>query len=647
MKITRREFIDVCSRVILGVSLGIAGANIPTPNIKAEEKPTLECAPPPQGLDQALDDILKRFFNGDREMFRKHVEEVRLERVLYEQAVASPVEREWYDKDAADKAFFLVNTLGNSTMGVKPGLHAVCYQAGEYTIEGDEPFLDNVIDERIADIIKKIYQPSTYIPGFVWNPQYDAQKLKSVKEMNDLLSTDKGLRLSDASMRSVYESLEKAGNNRQEFLKGLALLSREHEHRDEKMSAALWYIANMRQLGFLIHNKQREFIPDLHVMGAAVFYENIKYAVDARHRWPWAQKVSWQDFLFDVVPARFAQEPLKPWRRCVYHALTPALDALAAQHAQTYDVLQFLNKVAQAIFRFVPTRPEDKGHPLLLAAHKGRCEDETTFLLELTAAAGLDAFAISAVRANANNNHQWAGALTTTLLSIMPCEPHPTEDPKREMDRVFGKVYATSPFGRQRDITHYFGPTTDLEFAVAGTETYYLNIFNWGRTVTVASATPKDGKLLFPNVGTKTGVLYTVSSNLQQWAPSKVQEVIGPFLVDENGVMKQLDGGRYFKGNPALFTLTNEVDEPLERGGEYHVMCWVEGAWKEVQRVTPKQDERGNGMISGIELYQNRLYHLFEEGARFGDGDALRSYGKPFMTLDGSTTIRRLYQSKK
>ena len=122
---TRRDFIKVAG--VMSLEALIHNGSIL--HVAAGER-LIELAPPPKGLDKALDDILKRFFNGDHDMFKHNVEELRLEQTLYEKAVPSAFELEWYTRDAADKAFFLIHTSGNPKMSIKPGTHAVCYMTG-------------------------------------------------------------------------------------------------------------------------------------------------------------------------------------------------------------------------------------------------------------------------------------------------------------------------------------------------------------------------------------------------------------------------------------------------------------------------------------------------------------------------------------
>ena len=625
--------------LLLGTSIN--GADL-LPEASAQEP-----ADPP--LSGAQRDILQRFFGGDINAFKQARTSGGIEQIVldaHQQAIAraSP----YFQEFGMDNEYFLVRVAGGN--GDEGSLHAVAYAGGSYVFERggvQEVFLDRLIPpavaDEIADVIRRLYDPERHIrddsehgiKAFRWDVGYDFRTVSDhqlVARLNERLPDH--LKLDQQTVSAALENLACAedcgqGNDAQ-FLQALELLSRDaRPYASEKVSAGIWYLANMKDMGTkrLVSldggRPEFDFLPDLHRMDRVNFLETIDYAVRARHRWGWAGKLPREQFLEYVLPARTSDEPLQPWRRHVFEALAPALDRLAAQGAGTEEVISFLNEIGAALFRPKILGWTAFSPALRYAAHVGKCQDEVGMLLDFCRASGIGAFTLfTPAWPNGVGNHRWAGYLSEKgeLRSLMACEPSPS-DPSRYMDAGHSKVYLQTSFGGVHDVTPHFTPTTNLSFPVGTSgKRYQLNVLNTGRFVSVAEATSLDGSVHFPSVGARGPIVYSVTIGEPQtyWSPRSAEEAIPPFLILDGNqplpIRTALDAG------PAVsFDLTSEdVGVPLTHSS-YSLQTWADGQWGELAHLSPAH------RTLPVSLHSGRLYQLF-----YDDGGLLAPFGFPF-----------------
>ena len=111
-------------------------------------------------------------------------------------------------------------------------------------------------------------------------------------------------RVPEAQRDSVAQALDLAGNNSPALAN--VLLSAP----DLWLPGAIFLIANMP-------------IEDLTVVTESEFTDTLRLAYEARAEFPWASRVSEDDFLRYVLPMRVSQEPLENFRQYFLDNLFP------------------------------------------------------------------------------------------------------------------------------------------------------------------------------------------------------------------------------------------------------------------------------------------------------------------------------------
>ncbi len=557
---------------------------------------------------------------------------------LEDRLLADAKKDKFFDAYAKDKEYLLVTDSS--------GISVICNNKEAKVFRRDN------VSSDVASAIRRIYQPSKFIRPdfFVTNYNFNNSLDNSfVDNLNDSLPAS--LKQSSDDIKKVRTNLDKAGPNSKSFLAALDLLSKDKVDAFEKVSSALWYISQMDGAGYVevVDGSPKLTRPDLQVMDAATFYENIHYAFRSRE-FPWAKSIPKEDFLQNIISARVTQEPLSDTRRLRYEALKPFMDKMK----DAGEAVSFLNRLVNATVNFQQTGFEDFSPTLRLASHVGRCEDQTNELIDYAKAVGIAGFHMGvSAHAKADGNHTWFGMKVTdssgasSYFSVNSGYPSDS-DPKAFNGLVAAKIRASTPFGKRTDITDKFTHASPLTFSgkdfysPQDSGSFFLNVLNFGLPVSVAQA-PFNNGVDFGFTGNKTGILYVVSKNQRNWNnPGPLEQVADPFVFEEDGSRVYLNGNpsgvvaSYDLRKDVLIENVNDLVEKHQSGsvgseGSCVVMYWdsKKGFWDDSKGQQGKiiVDVNGEYHVPNISLSSNVLYQAFKN-----DGNRI---GRPFSVING------------
>ena len=565
------------------------------------------------------------------------IEEIRLEDRLLNQVAESGFNRErrYYTNFAEPSNYFIVTEPDGS-------LHAAHFHADKGLV------FDREISQDVSAAIRRLYQPTGHIRKDFFDIKYDLKTGLTKDIVDNLNSTlPENLRINADAIKAVHGNLREARRNADSFLSAIDLLSKDPAYHDEKVSAALWYVANMKEMGYAYRDdsERMQRALDLHEMDAVTFYENVHYAVKARNQSKWGKNIPWDIFLRNVLPARNTSEPVQTWRRLYFEALEPFMKKAKTQE----EAMGFIHSLTVGTYNYVQTTFEDQSQFLGLAMHAGRCEEQVNYGACLVRAVGAPANEIRVPAwAKGNGNHAWFGtpirARDGTLEDVLSWMPGDENGDNHDLYKnstggdVPAKVYMVDPFDNKEDVTRHFTSAKDLKLKVAKPETtHYLNVINTGVPVSVAVAkSDADRNLVFKNVGNKDGIVYLISTNPQSWQTSagSVEQAIAPFVFEEDGSVKMLqtDSDLSDETTQAQTFRMREDADIKNPNQEYRLGTWKGSWWQPVDdasyfKPTPKDGSH----VLNVPLAPNRLYHFFIPNAGMA---AQSSQGRPFIASE-------------
>ncbi|KAF0239863.1 MAG: hypothetical protein FD180_5145, partial [Planctomycetota bacterium] len=339
------------------------------------------------------------------------------------------------------------------------------------------------------------------------------------------------------TLTRAIRNLDAPGTRSVELARALQALA-DSDPAPELCRAAVWVISRMDQMSFLRAKPDDSGMDpeastcDLKTVEARAFYENIFYAVKAKHEFPWGVELNDHDFFNFVLSPRGTGEPLQRWRRLFYEALAPEVRSMTRK-----DLDKAIALATNACYDFYQyegeTTWEDFGTLSGLAVHEGRCEDcsnmENAFLRTI-AIPGCQAF--TPFWATADGNHAW----TWIPAFGMECGEG------RSAVKLFVKTWDAL-----EDVTDKYVPVTTLTFEAVKDGEAELRVWNMEEWRRVARVPVKDGKAVFEKVGCPRDFALAVR------IPGEKDRV---FALAKNGTMSPMQDGP--PGDGALETTVEE-----------------------------------------------------------------------------------------
>jgi hypothetical protein len=364
-----------------------------------------------------------------------------------------------------------------------------------------------------------------------------------------------GLRDVPLDWERIGRNLEAAGERREGLLRALEALW-EHEFGRSAIRAGLWLVSRMDTMDFRREGGDGS-VRDLDATDARLFYENVRWAVEARERFPWGASVPTRDFLQFVLSPRGTGEPLQRWRRHFFRALEPGL----AECRTAAEAIRFATDVAYDFFQYEgDTTWEDFGMLTALAVHEGRCEDCTNVETAMLRAAGIPGVqAFTPWWGAGDGNHAW-----TWIPAV--------GEKAREGGHAV-KVYVKTWDGLD-DVTAEHTPVTTVDVESPAEGDAELCVWNHEEWRRVMRATVKDGRARFENVGCARDFALLVK------LPGGASRLLDVRAGGEVRAMSEADGpGEIAVSLPA-------VPPGVLADPEVRLERWREGAWHSVPAVS-------------------------------------------------------------
>lgn len=299
---------------------------------------------------------------------------------------------------------------------------------------------------------------------------------------------------------------------------------------------------------------------------------------------------------------------------------------------------------------FEQTKFEDTGTFTRLMKHSDRCEGLTNMVIDFAkGAAGIPAFHVSTPAwAKGNSNHTWTGIRTGNrgidgIFSINSAYPDET-DPRAFQGAVAAKVYASGPFGSKEDLTSSFTDSGDLTIEeyklrdLPDGSDVYLNVINYAIPVTVAGTTYHTGSAVtFRNVGNKTGIVYLVSRNKNNWInPGYLAQIAEPLIFNQDDSVTYLSGSHDPERAGKCSIKIGQLQVKIEAEKSYILSQWKDGRFRDVGTF---YSDRTTGNEFVVPLNQRVLYFLHEAGSAPEESDLGKPNlyeGRPFVVLGGN-----------
>ena len=320
--------------------------------------------------------------------------------------------------------------------------------------------------------------------------EWDAQA-----ELTNALSSLEGqdqFKLDADTVKRLRENYAKCHHGGRPLAVALCALGNT-EHAVEATWAALWLISRMDQMIFYRADDAGEkadlsrIESDLQTVDSQTFFENVFYAVKARHL-PWGAAVAERDFLHQVLSPRGTGEPLQRWRKHFFEAMEPEITGWNKDDMRKAEA--FATSLAYSFYQYEgDTSWEDFGMLTALAVHEGRCEDCSNVENCMKRALGLPAAqAFTPWWGHCNGNHAW------TVLAGLP---------NQSRDGSSGVKVFLKTWDGLDDVTDQNTKVTRVEFDSKAKEGVQAELHVWNHESwrRVAKSPVKAGKVVLEKVG--------------------------------------------------------------------------------------------------------------------------------------------------
>jgi hypothetical protein len=476
-----------------------------------------------------------------------------------------------------DKVFLLVKTTKGET-------RAIHFRSGGRR-------QDKVLGPAEERVVRRLYSEELYTrapaPALgLWRKKTDLVPKTLLETLITRIGAAPDFALDAETLERARRNLMASAGEGRELAIALGALS-ETEHGDECVWAGLWLVSRLDAMVFRRHLAARS-IPDLATVTARLFYENVFYAVRARHEFPWGRAVEQEDFLQHVISPRSTGEPLQRWRRPFFEAIAPELREFLADDVK--KAIGFANKCCYAFYQYEgATTWEDFGMLSSLAVHEGRCEDCSNVQNSFVRAIGLPAAqAFTPFWGHANGNHAW------TVV--------PSVDGAKNRNGVKAVKVFVKTWDALVDVTDKNTKVTTVRVATKGAGRAALRVWNQGSWRVVARADIVEGQAVFEKVGCARDFVLGVA------VPGESDRLV---LVAKGGPTHSLRNPATVDPGESAFEYEFDKSGPLgefEADREYRLQVHTSGGWADLPA------ERADTGAIRFAAESDRLYRIVAKG---------------------------------
>lgn len=171
-----------------------------------------------------------------------------------------------------------------------------------------------------------------------------------------------------------------------------------------------------------IRFRSNGFIEDIHVISAEYLIENIEYAFKVWD-YPWAKKLSFNQFRELILPYRLRQEPLKPWRKEMFELMSASFNKNT--DLSSIDIATIINDKLKNRYKYLHNDlsfyPGRLSFNQIEAIKGGRCDDLNAYVGCLLRSIGVPvALEFTPSWANSNyGGHSWLGVFHNGTFTVM------------------------------------------------------------------------------------------------------------------------------------------------------------------------------------------------------------------------------------
>lgn len=166
-------------------------------------------------------------------------------------------------------------------------------------------------------------------------------------------------------------------------------------------------------------------IGDITDYSGAYYLMNVRYALRAKAEMPWGKSVPEREFRHFVLPVRVNNENLDESRKVFYEELKERV-----KHLSLYDAVLEVNHWCHEKAVYAPSDVRTSSPLATVRTARGRCGEESTFLVAALRSVGIPARQVYTPRwAHTDDNHAWVEAWVDGKWHFLgACEPEPVLD---------------------------------------------------------------------------------------------------------------------------------------------------------------------------------------------------------------------------
>lgn len=408
---------------------------------------------------------------------------------------------------------------------------------------------------------------------------------------------------------------------------------------------------NKTSIGF----RSNGFIEDIHVISADYLIENIEYAFKVWD-YPWAKKLSFNQFKELILPYRIRQEPLQPWRKDMFELMSASFKKNL--YLSSIEVATIINDKLKNRYKYLHNDlsfyPGRLSFNQIEAIKGGRCDDLNAYVGCLLRSIGVPvALEFTPSWANSNyGGHSWLGVFHQGIFTVMnavydnpikgklPFNSLVLPKAYREEFLISNTTLSESTTSedllriKNNDITREYIQVKD-QFKIKlknpqMKNAVFLGVLNGPEWVPVdQGAWEEDGYAKFKNVGVnavyaviqkKNGIHCTISP---------------PFILDSSLKVKGLNVNNKRMQNVKIrvsdisrFLFQKECFIAFWDGES---QTWIECGEKTILSIDPKLDDSNRKYVTFYNVPCNGLYRVINSKIE----KSKYPYGRPFAQRDG------------
>jgi len=383
-------------------------------------------------------------------------------------------------------------------------------------------------------------------------------------------------------------------------------------------------------------------IHDYHTITGDYMIKNIDLAFEAWDNYPWAKKLSFDQFCEYILPYRSTNEPLEDWRTYFMAELEWVRDSIKDK-TDPVEAACLVNDYIKSWFRFDPRyyeHPTDLGLKEMLQNKMGRCEDMTNIAIYAMRAMGIPVMSdFTPYWANTGNNHAWNAILdkNDSVIMFMGGESNPgAYKLGNKLAKVYRKTYAVQEKSLKekmeewekapkylnsksiRDVTNDYVPVKQVKIELTkgipdSTNFAYICVFNSGEWKAIDYTRPYGNKASYTKMG--MGIAYLPAFYYDEHIIPAGDAIIltdsGKIETMKPDAANRLDLKLYSTTKRITKETTDFIEQAEFIAGKSYTLFYWDDKWEKIGMQIA-----GNGPLKFSKVPSKAIYWLVEDGSR-------------------------------